>query len=97
VEARGVDLLLDQVEVVDEPLRRRRDLAAAPHRIADEAVRVAQRDLVLAEAGEQAVVAARRDRLVPAGERTCVALELRDIEQFRADRRGLEGLQLRLL
>ena len=94
VEPRRADLLLDQVIVVDEPLGRRRDLATAPDRIADEPIRVAQRQLVVAQARQQPVVARGSGRdLVPAGDAPRVALELRDVEELGPDRRGFEALQ----
>lgn len=73
----GPDLLLDQVVVVDEPLRGGRDARAGPDRGGEQGVGVAQRELIGAQARQQVIdeSAARRGELVPAGEGAGVVLE----------------------
>ncbi|MBK9031671.1 MAG: hypothetical protein IPL61_10130 [Myxococcales bacterium] len=90
VQARGLDLLLDQRVVVDEPLGGRRDPAASGDRVGDQRVGVGERGLVLAEPRQQPVgaAAARDVELVPARHLRRVAGELIDAEQLGPDRRA---------
>ena len=88
---RGADLLLDQVEVIEEPLGRRRDLAATPYGIGDEDIRIAQRILVVGKSIEQRVTATVPElHLVPARDRARVPFELTNAEQLRTQRRRLD-------
>ena len=82
----GPDLLLDQVEVVEQPLARRRDPAILLERGCDECEGRDEDGLVLGEAGEETVVAAVHVDGVPGRHLGCVQRELLRREELAPKR-----------
>ena len=82
----GPDLLLDQVEVVEQPLARRRDPAILLERGRDEGEGRDEDGLVLGEAGEETVVAAVHVDGVPGRHLGCVQRQLLGREELAPKR-----------
>ena len=97
VPSRRSDLLLDDVIVVDEPLRGRSDAGSFSGDARDEVVRLSKRDGVGGQPRQQRVRPPRplRGQAVPRGERPRVLLELTDAEELGGARREVVAVAVR--
>ncbi len=86
VASRGADLLLDQVEVVEQPLARRRHVATRSHRVGQLPEDPPQDFLVVVEAWQQLVPGASLRERVRAREEPAVLLHLLGTEELRPQR-----------
>ena len=86
MSSRQVNLLLDQVEVVQQPFRGRRDPPGGVHRHRGQ-IEAPQQDFVLAQLRQQPVRPQPRDRRLVGGQRQRMLRELFDTEQLRPQRR----------
>ena len=89
VPAGDADLLLDQVEVVQQPFGRRRDPALAPGRLGQPLAAVGDDRLVVGQPAEQQIHAGAFAQAVLASQLAAVLFHLLGIEQLRAQRRLL--------
>jgi hypothetical protein len=87
VPPRRADLLLNEVEIIEQRLGRRRDAAVVTDGMHDEVVGVEEYLLVLLQSSIERIRAfVRFEDLVPPGEPLTVALELLGAEQLGAQR-----------
>ncbi len=78
------DLLLDEVVVVEQPLRRGGDSPPALERFGDRRIGLCEHVLVGRETGEQSIALATRGTdLVQTGQHPSVLFELTDAEELR--------------
>ena len=85
------DLLLDQVEVVEQPLPGRRDAPVVVHGLRQQRPHGGEQRLVLREALQEGVRAARRAQPMGGGQYLAVQRHLLAAEQLRAQRRFSAG------
>src|SRR6185312_12714440 len=83
----GSDLLLDQVVIVEQPLRRGCDSSPALERLGDRRIGLCEHVLVRRETGQEEVpLAAGGTDLVQTSQHPCVLFELTDAEELRPQR-----------
>ncbi len=87
----GAYLLLDQVEIIEQPLASRSDPAARAHRGGEQVAGVDEHCLVGCQPWQQRVGSAPRCQLVCRRQRPSVLLHLVGTEQFRAQRSVVAG------
>ena len=83
--AGGVDLLLEQVEVVEQPIRRRADASAPLVRCGEQLVGVNEHAFVVRQPREQPAGRAIVCEAMGAGDQARMSLQLLDGEQLAAD------------
>ena len=87
VAPRRANLLLDEVEIVEDPLRCRRDATAALDGFGNQLVRVAEHDLVCGPSWQQSInVAAPRFHHVVRRQRFGMLFQLADAQQLGSQR-----------
>ena len=85
----GANLLLDQIEVIQQPFAGGGDLAVGGHRLGHQPVDTDQNALVLRQPRQQLVRSASRTEFVESRQRPAMLLHLLGAEQLRAQRRGV--------
>ena len=82
----GADLFFDEMKIVEQPFRRRRDRAFASIRLGHELIGVQEDAFVLVQASDEFVGRRPGCQFVGRRHRFGVPFELFDIEEFRAQR-----------